>query len=65
MYIFEAVEFFFLPSGYPINSIFSVTVHIYKIHLFDEALSSYQNAHGHQTFYSRDLLRRVLTRKYS
>ena len=26
---------------------------------------NYQNAHGHQTFYSRDLLRRVLTRKYS
>ena len=27
---------FFLPSGYPINAIFSVAVHIYKIHVFDE-----------------------------
>ena len=62
MYIWEVV-LFFSPSGYPINSICSVAVRIYNIHVFDEAF--FQNDYGHQTFQVGDMLRGALTHKYA
>ena len=38
-YIFLGLQHFMQPSAYPVNSIFSVVVCVYMIHVFDEAFS--------------------------
>ena len=66
-YAFLRLWHFFLAYWLSNQLNFSMEVHTYKIHVFNQAffLLHYRNAYGHQTFQSGDILRGALTHKYA
>ena len=65
IYIFEIVTFFFLPNGYPINSILQWQYIFTRFVLFmKHFFLYYQNAYDHQPFQGGDMLQGALTHIY-